>query len=176
MRLSIYRIRSGNKQQQLVGLCETTIQNIIDNCANDEASSERDFFLQRNYRQLQQVGSLRVKVASLVTLSGRLLSQPLTTASQTSPPVSPLIAPSSPYSIERTTSMDSTITASEDPFNVDLRQLSMRFSASQIAPTTTLNDFIDNGGQLDFCVAIDFTSSNGTKRKEKVVNYIGHRK
>ncbi|CAB9510120.1 Nicotinic receptor-associated protein 1 [Seminavis robusta] len=164
VRLSIYRIRSGNKPQQLLGMCETTLYNIMANCAQNEdggeACSERDFFLQRNYRQLQQVGSLRVHAASLVTLSGRDVSKPLATASQILP-VSPLSASSS-SPIGRTNSTDSTTTANgEDPFNVDLRQLSMRFSATQSTPTTSLSEFMDSGGQIDFSVAIDYTSSNG---------------
>ena len=59
--------------------------------------------------------------------------------------------------------MDTTSTNGEDPFNIDLKQLSVRWTAAQAVPiTATLNDFIDRGGQLDFSVAIDFTSSNGS--------------
>lgn len=121
-------------------------------------------------RQLQQVGQLRVKAASLVTLSGRLFTGPLSPQSSerdTSPPC----GLSSPIPIMRTDSMDTSTTTGEDPFNVDLRQLSVRFSPAQTVAATTLHDFIDKGGQLDFCVAIDFTSSNGSPLRPGTLHY-----
>lgn len=127
----------------------------------NEGLSEKDFILQRNMRQFEQVGQLRVKAASRVTVSGRVYSGPLSPNKEGSMSYSsPINSPSqSPF--DRTESMDTTTTTGEDPFDVDLRQLSFRSSTTQVVTTTTLADFIDKGGQLDFSVAIDFTSSNG---------------
>lgn len=165
IRLSVYRIMKGHKFK-LVGFCETTMHNIIANVQTEsdenKSTSEMDFLLQENMRQFEQVGRLRVKVASVVTLSGRLYSG---TRSPVSPrgSASPSNTTSSPAPIDRTDSMDTTSTTNDDPFNIDLKQMSVRWNANQtVGATTTLESFIDRGGQLDFSVAIDFTSSNGS--------------
>ena len=174
IRLSVYRVRKTHKQK-LIGMCETTMHNILnmvcsDREAEDGLTSEKCFYLQRSMHKLQQVGQLRVKAASLVTLSGRTLDEtslaPLSPSSSAWDSQMPG-TPSSVASLERSESLDTTTTAHEDPFNVDLKQLSIRFSSSHppaATPEVTLNDFLDSGGQLDFCVAIDFTSSNGKEQ------------
>lgn len=134
---------------------------------NDALASEKCFYLQRSIHKLQQVGQLRVKIASIVTLSGRQLQEgPLSPLSPSSSAGGGSIAPTSVASLERTESHDTTTTATAyDPFNVDLKQLSVRSTSVQYpsaVPQVTLTDFLDKGGQLDFCAAIDFTSSNGT--------------
>lgn len=167
----------------MIGMCETTMQNILSNVhsnskgqSDDTTSCEKDFLLQRNIHKLQQVGQLRVKVACLITLSGRELAGtpvaplPPNSSSGIDTATSLTGSPISPMRLDRTESSDTTTTATrDDPFNVDLRQMSVRLS-SNISPTenpaATLNDFFDCGGQLDFCVAIDFTSSNGMSPRE----------
>lgn len=169
VRLSIYRIRSRNKQQKFVGMCETTVHQILKTAMNhrnidDGAAPKNDFYLQRNYETHEQVGSLRVKVALLVDESGRQFASPVSPTSQTMPLALPTTPSSShdPYPLVRTESTESwTTSGGDDPFNVDLKQLSMRLNPTQTATSTSLSDFIDGGGQLDFVVAIDFTSSNG---------------
>jgi hypothetical protein len=170
VKLSIYRIRSRNKQQKFVGMCETTIDQILKsgmthrNTDDGEAQSKNDFRLQVNYEKLEQVGSLRVKVAFLVTESGRHFACPVSPTSQIMPLALPTTPASSysPYPLGRTESTESwTTSRGDDPFNVDLKQLTMRLHPTQSVTSTSLSDFIDGGGQLDFVVAIDFTSSNG---------------
>jgi len=61
------------------------------------------------------------------------------------------IKESSRMSLKRNESEDSSTAAMEDPFNVDLKQMSLRFSSSQSAaavPKITLNDFLEKGGYV----------------------------
>ena len=167
IRLSVFRVRKAHKQK-LIGMCETTMHNILNmvcedtEAGNGDLASEKCFYLQRSMQKLQQVGQLRVKVASIMTLSGRRLQEaslsPLSPSSSTGS-----VNPPSCASPKRTESHDTTTTA-HDPFNVDLKQLSVRPTSvqhSSAVPQVTLSDFLEKGGQLDFCAAIDFTSSNG---------------
>jgi hypothetical protein len=157
MQLSVYQVKEGHKRKQ-IGMCETTMQNILANARNNTpegqveaiVASETDFLLQRNIHKLKEVGKLRVKLAALIAPSGEELMSPFglpprspSRANTTSPSTSPLSASSS--------------VNGEDPFVVDLRQMPVESSV----PSTSLHEFIDSGGQLEFCVAIDFTSSNG---------------
>ena len=159
IQLSVYRVKEGHKRKQ-IGMCETTMQNILANAHNnlqqgqvDEiVVSEKDFLLQRNIQRLQEVGKLSVRQAYLISSAGEelpttynLLSQSPSTISTTS------TSPSSSSPSTSTNGLD------YDPLNVDLRQMPVLSSA----PAVSLNEFIDCGGQLEFCVAIDFTSSNG---------------
>ena len=128
--------------------------------ADGELLSEKCFYLQRNMQKLQQVGQLRVRAASITTQSGRTLKE-----SSLSPSSVDGNSTTSTFfpTLERTESYETT-SAAHDPFNVDLKQLSLRLSPSQYpstVPQISLSDFLEKGGQLDFCTAIDFTSSNG---------------
>jgi len=112
---------------------------------NEGVNSERSFLLQRSIQKLQKVGKLRVKIAKLVTRSGRTLPD----MGSLSPSAS--IKESSRMSLKRNESEDSSTAAMEDPFNVDLKQMSLRFSSSQSAaavPKITLNDFLEKGGYV----------------------------
>lgn len=141
-------------------MCETTLQNILSNAysTTEEKStdaiqqierSEKNFLLQQSIHRLQEVGQLRVKIAVLIDSSGQVPA-----ASFGPPPTAPLlVAPSAPIMPDS----DHESTNGEDPFTVDLRHLTVLSPG----PSMSLSEFMDCGGQLEFCVAIDFTSSNG---------------
>lgn len=133
------------------------MQNILANAHNntldsspeqgqDIKVSERDFLLQRNIHKLKEVGRLRVKTATLISGSGDELTTRVSLPQRS--PSSSNASTSPPYYFD---------TNDKDSFSVDLRKLSM----SSSAPAVPLSAFIDSGGQIEFCVAIDFTSSNG---------------
>lgn len=210
MKISIYEVKRGTRK--LIGLCETTMQNLIssvynsrhdggsttysnafnevsqrtDNDNNDAANNEfetneKDFLLQRSHNKLKEVGRLRILAADIVSQSGRFLTEPIPIQGLDSivpmtPPQnhsemltddSPLTnSPATPTTIPNTPSPRRTVSSESttgDPFTLDLKHFlgSTTQRESPYANTITISDYIESGGQLDFCVAIDFTSSNG---------------
>ena len=132
-----------------MGLCETTLGSIL-NTQNDFDVDEADadqtkngFQLQRSMRNLKPVGRLQVKLAQVYN------------------PNDEADDVTSLYSTENEMANETVRNAGiEDPYTVDIAMI-----PTPLAAPANFQDYLDAGCQLDFCVAIDFTSSNGKLRE-----------
>jgi len=134
-------------QDVLLGECETTLRVILNTQRDthptntEEEISRHGFPLQRNMSKPKPVGRLQIRLAQVMDT---------TSMDQNS------VDPSFP-------SVDDTIQQEEeyssDPYTINIGAL-----PTPMAAPATFQDYIDSGWELEFNVAIDFTSSNGDPR------------
>jgi hypothetical protein len=69
-----------------------------------------------------------------------------------------------PYAIDLATMPTTTTPISDDPYAIDITTMPTPMAAPSTTTTATFQDYVNDGCLLDFCVAIDFTSSNGKSK------------
>jgi len=187
VRIQILMVRpklKNNRRRKLIGMTETTLRHLLQNGDaggehvlssedddDNDAESAGDAFeeddgnlpearvqlmLQRDSTKLKEVGRIGVLKATLKSGDGLSLD-------------------------DWGRGGDDVEGGDEEKCNsvveiVDLSQLSA-LPAPQIpppvTPTRSFSSYVQEGCQLDFCVAIDFTSSNGDPREEGSYHYMG---
>lgn len=166
LRISIYSVKANQAKRFLIGIAETTLKHLLSNSEqalnvignigddacmlsnNDEEvggdpNPTVELRLQRNSERLEEVGRIRVRKASLRGDDGSQKSFPEQ-------------APFSAVEI------------------VDLSKLAaLAVPDVAAAPMSSFSSHIERGCQIDFCVAIDFTSSNGDPAHEGSNHHLG---
>lgn len=143
LRLAVLVHRKKGKNL-LVGQCETTLRMILNtesnmNSTEEEKEASTDGFpLQRSLSKAKEVGRLQVRLAQVMDL-----------VNDTERSV--------PFDIHM--SMANLPPQTVDPYAVDIASL-----PTPIAAPASFQEYVQGGWKLDFCVAIDFTSSNGDPR------------
>ena len=125
-----------------IAFCETTLHHILNTQRDfnlDEAEEEQTkhgFSLQRSMSSLKEVGRLCVQLAQVINADdGSVVIEGVWDGE------------------EEAIARSETI---EDPYAIDIAALPTPMTAP-----ATFQDYVNAGCHLDFCVAIDFTSSNG---------------
>jgi hypothetical protein len=122
---------------------ETTLRSIL-NTQRDYNQNEREveetkqgFRLHRSMQKAKMVGRLKIPLAQLIDTenSNREFDVRMSVAEM------PRVG--------------------EDPYTIDIATLPTPMAAPSTTPAATFQDYVNDGCLLDFCVAIDFTSSNG---------------
>ena len=159
IRLSVLEYHKKSRNV-LIGLSETTVRAILNTQRDFNADEiERDqsingFILQRGTDNMKRVGRLYVKLAQVIDNTyGEDISESICTDngddnSSRHGSVGNFDSPSTPRSMSF---RDVT-----DPYAIDIAAI-----PAPVAAPATFQDYVQDGCQLDFCVAIDFTSSNG---------------
>uniref|UniRef100_A0A7S3DR29 VWFA domain-containing protein n=1 Tax=Entomoneis paludosa TaxID=265537 RepID=A0A7S3DR29_9STRA len=170
IRISIMAVRP-NRPPTLLGVCETTIRFVMEAATFREQQQQKqhghdpkegpisgsegsEFLLQRSANKLKDVGRLTVLEASIVTLdetSGVFQEVSYTEVDETT---SPTMTTSQP-----TTTIDESIDLTTIPVLQPPTQRSFRQLVQE------------DGCQINFCVAIDFTASNGDARQQSSLHY-----
>ena len=151
MRLSVVKWKK-NAQGRIIGECKTTLRMMLNTQQDfNEASWEHD--ISKNGFQLHKsvlankktdAGRLRVVLAQLIDTTKEDYSNE-------SLDVHRSLNDLSKYSD----------TNDPDPYAVDIARL-----PTPLAAPVTFQDYVRDGILLDFCVAIDFTSSNGKRNSQ----------
>lgn len=136
LRFSVWTYRK-SAQDIMVGVCETTLRMIL-NTQRDGAVNSSGFPLQRSMDKPKQVGRLLVKMAQVMDLSNKNDSS------------------IDHDDLSSMTSFPDTI--ADQPYTIDIGAL-----PTPLAAPATFQDYMKSWN-LDFTVAIDFTSSNGDPR------------
>jgi hypothetical protein len=118
-------------------------QRDFDRSEQEEDQRKEGFMLQRSMNKVKHVGRLRVELAQVINSQDE--REQIVEASWEHD--------ESPMIRSRTAIID-------DPYAVDIATL-----PTGMAARASFQDYIDDGCQIDFCVAIDFTSSNGRYRR-----------
>lgn len=152
-------VHKKNNKDIPVAECETTVRSILNtqrDFKNDELVGDpwvneemkNGFRLQRSTQKSKEVGRLKVPLAQLIDtrLNTDLTSDATSTDSG-----------SRDFNIHLSVSEMGRV-SDDDPYAIDIAALPTPMAAPS---TASFQDFIDGGWLLDFCVAIDFTSSNG---------------
>ena len=169
IRISVFAV---GKPPRLLGFCETTLRiflqaslynsnhsssNANNNTQPDipsdrtieEAGEASEFILQRNHRKMKEVGKIIVLEASIVTMD------------EASGAFQKVV-------LEEQQEQDDDI-----PISVDLAAIPVlkppqqQQQQQQQSPENIRNLLVDDGCKINFCVAIDFTSSNGDPRNDQ---------
>lgn len=141
-------LHNPNASDIQLGFCEASLNVILntqrsnyERTAVEEDQRTNGFYLHRSSTRLKNVGRLRVPLAQLIN----------------NQKIEPLYADASISEENRESLDDSNQSMTTiDPFMVDITAL-----PAPIAAPVTFQDYINSGCKLDFCVAIDFSSSNG---------------
>jgi hypothetical protein len=155
LRLSVVLFKK-NAQDNVVAECETTLRVILNTQRDyDEDSWEADmtrhgFILKRSLasRKQKEVGRLRVTLAQLIDTA----KEDATETFDVHKSLNDIGAPPSSSGKD----------ASADPYAIDMAKI-----PTPMAAPATFEDYVRDGILLDFCVAIDFTSSNGKKKETR---------
>lgn len=173
LRISVHAVRANHVKRYMIGMSETTLRHLLssnsehtlndslDFIINDDISTVSGDFhedtdvvperagqllLQRSSDKMKEVGRIRVCKASLHSDDGS--------------PVRDLCSEQAKASVV----VEIVDLANLVPLDVPKRETT---------PLRSFSSYIDQGCQIDFCVAIDFTSSNGDPTKEGSYHYIG---
>ena len=150
--------RKKRGKNKLIGVSETTVRAILNTQRDYHADFiERDqsamgFILQKTSDSMERVGRLHVRLAQVVdNVYGEDISGAICTEHDDTSRNGSVVDADVP-NLPRTVSFREV----KDPFAVDIAAL-----PTLVAAPATFHDYVQDGCQLDFCVAIDFTSSNG---------------
>lgn len=143
MSVLVYRKKAPDMS---IALCETTLHHILNTQRDfnlDEAEEDQTkhgFSLQRSMSNLKEVGRLCVQLAQVINADdGSVAIEGVWDGEE--------------EAIANESTRSTTI---EDPYAIDIAAL-----PTPMAAPATFQDYVNAGCHLDFCVAIDFTSSNG---------------
>lgn len=173
--ISIYRLKK--KRCKEIGSFETTVQSLIESCRTEEAHDEEKhdeqesstFLLQpkpsRGFQSNETTGEITVVCASIQRpdevrqRSQRMLSYDYSSSDEND--ILQEISSSSSNGINNLCLMAAGVNGS-----------SISSTSSFSRPQTTkFSDYVDAGLDIDLCVAIDFTSSNGDPRIPGTLHY-----
>jgi hypothetical protein len=150
IRISVRAVRPTGGRYE-IGMAETTIGHLLDTYVAPTDAEEKVVYLQRSENKAKQVGSVRILLASIPdgTASSALNGQYT--------------------SVQRSHSFNSSISSSGVMDVVDLAAL--RPMSAPVAKS--FQTYAESGVEIDFGVAIDFTSSNGDPREPSSYHYQG---
>lgn len=148
LRLSVWLYRQ-NAHDILLGICETTIQNLLYACIEDSVSegcpADKTLFVRKppsrtlkDFRKEVESGKLGVKIAQIVSPGDVNVHEDVSVFNGSGDSV-----------------VFDSILASPP------RSSSSSRIAASMTPIPSFADYLSDGCVLDFCAALDFTSSNG---------------
>jgi hypothetical protein len=145
-----------NGSDIILGVCETTPRAILDTQRDfheDDVEADQTtngFQLQKSLDTVEVVGRLRVHLAQVIDNAEGGDNVTRSFYGDTSDIFAECDVIPTPHRKESLRDLD-------DPYVVDLANM----PKPMVSPAY-FQDYVEDGCQLDFCVAIDFTSSNGT--------------
>jgi hypothetical protein len=164
---------NGNGKRKAMGMLEISVQELLDTNPLKAGTQHKDKeeFILRNERGTKIVGSLEMVAIDVRASSGK-------SDTHESPPSPPSTAPTTPTSpvtptLPKSKSIIKRIRSrgqSSRPTNYDMsyvaRSPARAYSSEQDEKERPLFiDYISGGCELNMCVAIDFTGSNGTSTR-----------
>jgi hypothetical protein len=161
IRISIYKLKK--KKRKEIGSFETTVQSLIESCRTEEGIEEDDdeqqqssSFILRPKEKKGKNGKQSSEVTGEITVVSAFIQRPDEVRQRSQRILSDVYA------------------SSGDSIN-DLSDVSLNSSlySSVSGPQTAMkcSDYVDAGLDIDLCVAIDFTSSNGDPRVPGTLHY-----
>lgn len=183
--VSVY-IHGKRGNHRLLGSFETTVSILLEKAEGvaDSDSHQSTFALQSEtpaYNAYESVGTIAVIQGSII-LDGASASngsqQDPNTISIPAPIVAWCESPNRTY-INGSNAIDSPAANSHTSITVDMEALqlspprtpSSAHASPLSAPPYTFSDYVESGLDIDLCVAIDFTSSNGDPRIPGTLHY-----
>jgi len=158
--ISIYKLKK--KKCKEIGSFETTVQSLIESCRTEEGSEQDDDEQQQSssfiLRPKEKNGKQSSEVTGEITVVSAFIQRPDEVR-------------------QRSQRILSDVYASSGASINDLSDISLNSSlySSVSGPQTAMklkfSDYVDAGLDIDLCVAIDFTSSNGDPRVPGTLHY-----
>lgn len=155
LRISIYAVKSNLAKRGLIGITETTLRNLLthsdhafDGVNTVSEDEDREVKVCSNQLILQR-SSKKLKEVGRIRVCKAVIrfddDLPVSVSTSEHAPVIEI---------------------------VDLAYLAP-LALPRVTPLRSFSSYIEKGCQIDFCVAIDFTSSNGDPAKEGSYHYLG---
>ena len=160
LRISVWALNGGGRVE--IGVAETTAGHLLELYNAPKDDEEKAFFLQRSDSKVKQVGQLRILFVALMSPGDGMLEATTGFASNNNN-----IAPQ-----RRPPSQD--LDHSDGSFSRDVDVVDLSSLKPISAPVTkSFQSYVEQGVEIDFGVAIDFTSSNGDPRQTDSYHYQG---